>query len=85
MRSLAGGIHLWLHFPGHTGPCGALELPQVAHGVGTFGEEMDAQKNLRSGSSDKCLADFVRKKGDCGVRERLSLDSGSAMDRPLLC
>lgn len=44
--SSAGGIHVWLHFPGQTGPCGALELPQVATGVGTLGEEMDPQKSL---------------------------------------
>lgn len=44
--SSAGGVPVWLHFPGHAGSCGALELPQVATGVGTFGEEMDPQKSL---------------------------------------
>lgn len=74
--SSAGGSHVWLHFPGQTGPCGALELPQVATGVGTLGEEMDPQKSLDQ--EVECLADFVRKKEDRDVRERLHLDSGSA-------
>lgn len=30
------------------------------------------KKKMGSGSEDKCLADFVRKKGDCDVRERQS-------------
>ena len=37
---------MWLHYRGQTGPCGALELQQVASSVGTFGEEMGPQKSL---------------------------------------
>lgn len=36
-------------------------------------------KETGSGSSDKCLAGFVRKKGGGDVGERLSLGSGSSL------
>lgn len=58
--------------------CGHTAQDTLAHGVGTFGEEMDPQKS-RIGKFRECLAGFVRKKGDGDVGERLSLGSVSSL------
>lgn len=47
--SLPGGIHVWLHYGGWTGPHEALELQHVASSVGILGEEMGPQRSLDQG------------------------------------